>query len=138
MEVLLERLAITKEGTFGVLKVYDPQGTMLYKCYTVERPWIDNQRNISCIPKGRYKLRKTTFYRNTPDTSDDYEVYEICNVPDRSNIKIHIGNTMLDTAGCVIVGQQLGVLGSRVAFNQFMSDMGGVEEANITIIEVLS
>lgn len=27
-------------------------------CYTIELPWLDNQRNRSCIPEGRYVLIK--------------------------------------------------------------------------------
>ena len=44
---------------------YDPDGTNgelqcgdKFICHTIELPWLGNQRNISCIPEGRYGLRK--------------------------------------------------------------------------------
>lgn len=41
------------EGTQGLLQ-YDGKTI----CYTIELPWLKNQRRISCIPEGRYVLKK--------------------------------------------------------------------------------
>ena len=48
-----------------LLRSYYPEGTngelwcgKRIICHTIELPWLDNQRTISCIPEGRYKLRK--------------------------------------------------------------------------------
>jgi hypothetical protein len=41
------------DGTNGELRC---EGKLL--CYTIELPWLHNQHNISCIPEGRYELRK--------------------------------------------------------------------------------
>lgn len=40
-------------GTNGKLLF---QGKLL--CYTIELAWRDNLRRVSCIPEGRYRLRK--------------------------------------------------------------------------------
>ena len=47
-----------------LIREYELEGTngeILYKgqkiCHSVELPWAGNQRNISCIPEGRYELR---------------------------------------------------------------------------------
>lgn len=41
------------EGTQGILEWND---TIV--CYTIELPWLENQRRISCIPEGEYLLHK--------------------------------------------------------------------------------
>lgn len=41
------------EGTQGVLEW---NGTIV--CYTIELPWLGNQKRISCIPEGEYILQK--------------------------------------------------------------------------------
>ena len=77
---------------------------------------------------------------------------EVMDVPGRTNIKFHPGNTEEDTAGCILLGLQLGVftvaedeetgqrnkkklavLKSRAAFNRFMMYMGGANKATLEI-----
>jgi Family of unknown function (DUF5675) len=48
-----------------LIRSYDPEGTNgelrcggKAICFTIELPWLQNQHNISCIPEGRYELRK--------------------------------------------------------------------------------
>ncbi len=48
-----------------LLRSYYPEGTngelwcgKRIICHTIELPWLDNHRQVSCIPEGRYKLRK--------------------------------------------------------------------------------
>lgn len=43
--------AYFKEGTNGTLFNSDR-----FLCHTIELPWNDNKRNISCIPEGRYEI----------------------------------------------------------------------------------
>ena len=71
--------------------------------YTVERPWLENQQNVSCIPTGVYKLGRVDSPKFGPGT------WEIQDVPNRSNILLHAGNTQNDVSGCLAVG--LGVFG---------------------------
>jgi len=136
VNVLLERFAYTPDGTFGRLHVNG------YACFTVERPWLNNERNISCIPTGRYGLRLGMHRRNTPDTSDDYPAYELEGVPGRSLIKIHIGNTLLDLKGCIAPGTSLGyvaghwgVTSSQAAYAQFMARMEDAPSGWLTIVD---
>lgn len=51
MVLVLKRTYFT-EGTQGVLEW---NGTIV--CYTIELPWLGNQRRISCIPEGEYILQ---------------------------------------------------------------------------------
>ena len=41
------------QGTHGVLLVNGEE-----ICHTIELPWLQNKRQVSCIPEGSYKLRK--------------------------------------------------------------------------------
>ncbi len=81
-------------GTHGVLLFDDETPTGVF---TLEEPWKDNQREISCIPTGTYKLKEH-------DGTHFKDVWEVCNVPNRTAILIHAGNTIKDTRGCILVG----------------------------------
>ncbi|MFT4972889.1 MAG: hypothetical protein ACI9JY_002095 [Saprospiraceae bacterium] len=37
-------------------RILECNGTL--DCYTIELPWLGNQRSISCIPEGEYILQK--------------------------------------------------------------------------------
>jgi hypothetical protein len=69
----------------------------LYRCYCLELPWLNNQKNISCIPDGTYPVIKYS-YEGHPN------VFWIQNVPNREGIMIHILNfaagPKIDTQGC--------------------------------------
>jgi hypothetical protein len=67
--------------------------------HTAELPWRDNQRNVSCIPPGRYEVKRRWSLK--------YKSHWILkNVPNRSYILIHVGNFMDDTQGCILVGDR--------------------------------
>ena len=106
----------------------------LFECETVERPWANNAPNISCIPEGKYELRRSRFYRR------DYDAYEVVGVKDRSRILIHIANTPLDVEGCIGLGErrswikeQWAVANSTETFAAFMHVMGNAPTAVLTI-----
>lgn len=126
--VRLERFAWTPFGVFGRLAVNG------FSCFTVERPWQDNRAGVSCIPEGTYSLHLGYFHKG------NYPAYELLDVPGRSEIKIHIGNTMDDLSGCIAPGMRLGfvkekwaVTSSATALERFMAAMGGIRESEIRI-----
>jgi hypothetical protein len=98
-------------------------------CETLELPWRDNKRGVSCIPEGVYECKLA------PSPSRGYEVYWLQDVPGRKDVQIHIGNFPKDIRGCILVGEERGVdqvAHSKVAFNKFMAKMGG-EPFKLTI-----
>lgn len=128
ISVLLTRFAYSPYGTFGKLLLPE------FECYTVERPWLDNKPRQSCIPEGNYAMQLGRYNRG------GYDVYEVIEVPGRSLIKIHIGNTMEDVIGCIAVGNALGyiegkwaVTSSKKAFGQFMQAMQGQQSSELRI-----
>ncbi len=63
--------------------------------YTIELPWKDNLKQVSCIPEGRYELVK----RWSPKFNRHLQ---IMNVSRRSNILIHPANDALhELKGCI-------------------------------------
>lgn len=95
----LTRQPSTEQGTFGTIT--DSQGHKI--CVTCELPWRDNQPQKSCIPIGTYTVipHNSAAHPNT---------WELENVPDRTGILIHNGNTEADSLGCIIVGRRFGTL----------------------------
>lgn len=100
----------TCKGTFGVLLV---EGRIL--CLTLERPFLYNIRNKSCIPLGKYHC--------VYHVGKSKEGYLLRGVSDRSGIMIHAGNTLSDTSGCILLGKSLNLYGelehSREAIKLF-------------------
>lgn len=126
--VVLNRFAYSPMGTFGQIVIDQT------KLFTVERPRGSNRPSLDCIPEGLYPLRLGTYNKG------GYPAYELLEVPGRSLIKIHIGNTSRDVKGCISPGLALGFVGgqwavtsSATAYNAFMEAMGGVSESTILI-----
>ena len=138
MRVTLFRLKYSDQGTLGRLMAGD------FSCYTLEPPWRNNQRSISCISLGEYE--------STMIISPKFgRVYYIKNVDNRSGILIHSGNLAGDVSlgyktnsnGCILLGEkvgtlqgQLAVLLSRPAITKFMSYMTN-QDFILDVIDVL-
>ena len=83
---------------------------------TIELPWRDNQREISCIPEGEYDC----FLVHSAKFG---EVYHVLDVHERSGILIHSGNWAGDRAlgylcnsyGCILPGSEFGRLRGQKA-----------------------
>lgn len=89
MELQLIRTNYPK-GVNGVLLL---DGMEL--CKTIELPWLRNEPRISCIPEGRYRLRK----RYSPKFKWHFE---LLGVRGRKDILIHPANhAALELKGCI-------------------------------------
>ena len=71
-------------------------------CDTLELPFRDNQRSVSCIPTGEYKVRLRL---PRESATRDYIHLLVQDVPNRDYILFHRGNSSKDTRGCILVGQ---------------------------------
>lgn len=117
-------------GSFGWLKL----PFVNWECVTIEEIWKNNQVRISCIPTGTYKLQRAVHHISTPDPDDDYDCWQLVDVPGRTVINVHILNTILGTMGCIGVGERHGVVknhwavtNSRKIFAVFMHQMDILE-----------
>jgi len=100
-----------KKGTNGLLYI-----NKTFQCYTIELPWLDNQPRVSCIPEGRYALKK----RYSPKFKQHLLVD---GVQGRGLILIHAANDALkELKGCIapvsiLTGEGEGVQ-SRIALKK--------------------
>ena len=103
-------------------------------CHTLENPWKDNQRNISCIPEGEYKVRLRLARESA---TRDYLHLLVQDVPDRKWVLVHRGNYAKDTRGCILVGlgsEQDVVYNSTLAMDLLMKEIINLGGKNINLI----
>ena len=99
-------------GTFG--RLYNPQGDEL--CRIVERPWKNNERRISCIPTGKYKLgfypAGKKFYprykKIFADVGNDRGMIIINDIPGRDHVLWHRGNYPENSWACLLLNMSVG------------------------------
>lgn len=116
-----------------LIRDYFPRGTngelLLHGervCFTIELPWKNNERQVSCVPEGRYELKK----RYTPKFGRHFILLA---VPNRSYILIHAANDALkEIKGCIasvssITGEGKG-LQARLALAKLVSTVYPVLE----------
>jgi len=95
MNLQLVRYCYGPEHVAGLLKFGD---NLELSVWTLECPWRDNQIFVSCVPDGSYPL--VAF-----DSPIHPDCWVLTPVEARTGILIHIGNTVRDTQGCILVGQ---------------------------------
>jgi hypothetical protein len=98
----------TKNQVTGTLKITDA-GSVVFECKTLELPWKNNERRVSCIlpdpddPSTKIYVLK----RTNQSPSFKYPHLDILDTPDRTAVKIHAGNYHTQILGCVLVGESL-------------------------------
>lgn len=93
----LTRQQANASQTLGELVLRDQEGKVLFECVTVELPWLENARRISCIPIGEYKV--------ITRVSKKYSKHlHVLDVPNRDFILIHEANFVYQLKGCIAVG----------------------------------
>jgi len=96
-------------------------------CDTLERPWLNNQPQVSCIPEGAYDIRL--------DVSNHFKrlMPHVLDVPGRAGILIHPANWVAQLKGCIAVGMDHGAdfIGrSEAAFAPLFQDIQEAEDRN--------
>lgn len=144
-QLVLRRFGPTPYGTFGELTVF---GEVFY---TVERRWLRNERHISCIPHGRYKLHWLPTTTHVPAAYGRHTWYVegdtvgLDGSRDRSRIALHIGNVQSDVSGCIAIGKDLGwlqdqwgVVRSTEALTDLLYLIGHSEAHTLSVMGTLS
>lgn len=100
---------------FNLTRVYKSGGTNgtltlngHFVCFTIELPWKENAKNISCISEGTYKLQ--------PRFSDKHKAHlQVLDVFNRSQILIHAANdALMELQGCIAPVMQLTGIGTGI------------------------
>ena len=94
-----------------------------FMAHTLELPWKNNQKSVSCIPEGRYKCRVRLARESA---TRDYVHLLVQDVEGRSYILFHYGNFPTDTKGCILTGTHRAqspdkILESRIAHPYLMN-----------------
>jgi len=129
VNLLIIRETFTDKSTIGKLFVNGE-----YFCYTLELPYRDNQRRISCIPSGEYNVRLRLARESA---TRNYLHLLVQDVPDRTYILFHRGNRPSHTKGCILVGQtyeQDFVGNSTLAMDLLMKEIINLGGENINLI----
>lgn len=91
----------------SIARWFGPGGAPL--CYALEPGYKREPHPI--IPSGKYELKLRTFgdkhkqYLKWYGPDFHKGMIEIANVPGRSDILLHVGNTIADTEGCSLCGE---------------------------------
>jgi hypothetical protein len=132
LELRLVRVSEFLGATHGIL-CYDDAPALC----TLEEPWLSNKQRVSCIPTGAYHMVRV----KSPKFGDTFEVTD---VPGRSGILFHVGNTLDDTEGCILLGTRYGMLNGKAAvmnstkaFLLFMGKMAQRQEAILRIVSAV-
>jgi len=129
-----------QEASLGTCIVYDGD-KQLFKSESLERAWLDNANNISCIPVGTYPL----VLEHSPRFRKD--LWEVKEVPGRAECKFHASNYWHQLNGCIALGNNRkdidgdkvqDVTSSRKTMDAFHLAMGDDTKANLHIIDLLN
>ena len=132
----IRRFIFRDDCTIGHMRViYDD--TITFDCFSLEQMDLSNAPYESSIPSGLYKMKLGHF------NAGGYKAYEVIEVPGRTQIKFHVGNTVKNIWGCLCPGDAIhifntsmwGVLNSEATFNKFMDVMAGDKECWLSIRE---
>lgn len=136
-KVLIVRDIIGRKLSLGFCIVTGQQNNILFSSQSLERGWLNNRKNVSCIPAGIYKLKLEWSPRFQKD------LWEIYDVPNRRECKFHAANFSRQLNGCIALGQKradldnddlLDITNSRNTMKKFHSAMGTETEATLHII----
>tara|TARA_R110001592_G_scaffold293107_1_gene562612 strand:- start:218 stop:622 length:405 start_codon:yes stop_codon:yes gene_type:complete len=129
INLLLIRDTFSEKSTIGELFLNGER-----MCDTLENPWLDNQKNISCIPEGIYPVR---IRLPRESATRDYLHLLVQDVPNRDWILFHRGNYPKDTSGCILVGlgsKQDVVNNSKLAMDLLIKEILHLGGENINLI----
>jgi len=109
----------------------------LFQCRTLELPYIDNKKNISSVPLGKVKCKLE--YSNRFKK----HLWELKDVPNRSECKFHSANYFHQLNGCIALGDSFAdidgdgwrdVLNSTETMVKFHNILKDLKEIDLYIV----
>lgn len=154
MKYLLQRLNDNRKSTIGCLFKRSEQGTderLVLQAWTLEDEYREVKvKEETRIPAGFYEL--ALHKSDTPLTLKYRAKYpwfkwhvEVTKVPNFVGVYIHIGNTDLDSAGCILLGDGVdnntvtegSLTASTIAFKRFYEEIyDTLEQGGKAFIEI--
>ena len=134
---LIRRWSDQNQST-GILLVINENGQPVYAAPCIERGDRNNEKNVSRVPAGIYPL----IYEYSPKF--DRKLWELKDVPGRSECKIHPSNYWDQLNGCIAPGVFLkdlnkdgyyDVTSSTTATGNLHKTLQGIKQTTIEIID---
>jgi len=134
--IIIYRYWQNKNQTLGACTVLSEDNTPLFSGLSLERGWRDNEQGVSCVPLGEYKL----VLEKSPRF--DKMLWELKNVPNRSECKFHSSNYWYQLNGCIALGRNsldinkdgyTDITASKSTMAAFHSALGNSKEAILII-----
>jgi len=126
-----------KSDTIKLVRFHDDSVITLGKLfiddkvfYTCEPAWENNKRKISCIPSGVYDIEII-------ESKKFGQCIWVKDVPNRSGILIHQGNTKFDTEGCILIGTEVRVQIYNKKHNEYAMGVINSQKAKREMLELI-
>lgn len=135
MKVEIFRFFSDTNQTSGVCVVTD-KGFPLFTALSLERGNRDNKIGVSCVPSGKYILKYE--YSNRFKR----KLWELKDVPNRSECKFHAANFWHQLNGCISLGQTYNdlnkdsykdITNSKNTMESFEKVLQGLDEVTLII-----
>ena len=134
--VIINRYEITHNYSLGHCYIVHPNLKIEPVGFSLERGWRDNQNNVSCVPPGKYplKLEWSPRFRK--------ELWELYDVPGRSECKFHAANYWMQLNGCIALGNKVkdinhdgypDITSSRLTMTKFHNMLAGQTVSEVLI-----
>ncbi len=95
---IIQRYWSDESQTLGTLTLLDNNLNPIFAAISLERGWQDNQPNVSSVPIGEYLC----VYEYSP--AFERNLWELKDVPNRSECKFHTSNYWNQLNGCIALG----------------------------------
>ena len=95
---IIQRYWSDESQTLGTLTLLDNSLNPIFAAISLERGWQDNQPNVSSVPVGEYLC----VYEYSP--AFERNLWELKDVPNRSECKFHTSNYWNQLNGCIALG----------------------------------
>jgi len=101
MTIKIIRTYQNDKQSLGVCSIFDEQNKPVFSALSLERGWLNNQSNISCVQKGHYTV--VLEYSN----KFKKDLWELKGVLNRAECKFHAANYWHQLNGCIALGNRL-------------------------------
>ena len=124
--------------TLGKCTIYDENNKPVFSAISLERGWRNNENRVSCVPLGTYPV--VLEYSNRFDK----DLWELKNVPNRSECKFHSANYWFQLNGCIALGRSIvdinkdgynDVTSSRSTMKAFHKALNGQTSTEVRIVQ---
>jgi len=104
LHAILEREEYSDKQVTGTFTLFNQDDEELFRACSLELPWRENKRRISCIPTGNFRA----VFRRSQKYPISYHIKELDadQVNGRDWILIHQGNYYTDILGCILLGRK--------------------------------